>query len=258
MKARTPATKPASEDVRRRILLVDDHPILREGLVQRINAQPDLVVCAEAPDAHTALDSIESKMPDLAIIDIALGGKSGIELIKDIKVRFPQLPMVVLSMHDERLYAERTLRAGAKAYVMKQDDPEVLLHAIRQVLAGKVHLSERIKETIVNRLGGHIKEDDASTAVDQLSDRELEIFQLMGDGFGTHEIADRLHLSIKTVASHRENIKQKLQSKDGNELERFAIHWARYSGSGNAPGIKAAATSNQIGRASCRPAARPN
>jgi len=227
-KASTPSKKAAAEDARRRILLVDDHPIVREGLRQRINVQPDLVVCGEASDAHAALDAIEAHKPDVAIIDIAMNGKSGLELVKDIKARYPHQLMLVLSMHDERLYAERTLRAGAKAYVMKQDDPEVLLRAIREVLAGKVHLSESIKDVIVSRLGGAAKEDAIATAVDQLSDRELEIFQLMGDGYGTHEIADRLHLSIKTVASHRENIKQKLRSKDGNELMRFAIHWARY------------------------------
>lgn len=225
--------KPAdAANDKHRVLLVDDHPILCEGLAQKINGEPDLMVCGQARDAHAALEAIEKLRPDIAVVDIALGDTSGIELIKDIKVRFPKLPALVLSMHDEALYAERSLHAGAKGYVMKQEEADVLLRAIRQVLGGQVYLSEKVKDAIVNRLGGNPPEGEITTIAQQLSDRELQVFQLIGDGFATHEIADRLHLSAKTVASHRENIKKKLNLKSIEELSRFAIHWQRHRESG--------------------------
>jgi DNA-binding NarL/FixJ family response regulator len=217
------------------LLLVDDHPILSEGVAQRINGEPDLAVCAQAPNAPAALEAIETYQPDLAIIDISLTGTSGIELLKDIQVRFPKLPVLVLSMHDEKLYAERCLRAGARAYLMKQERPEVLIRAIRQVLRGQIYLSERITTSIVNRIGGQVPKGEISSPVLDLSDRELEIFQWMGEGFGTREIAKRLHLSVKTVASHREHIKQKLNLQTGEELIRFAIHWGRYDNENAGP-----------------------
>lgn len=220
-------------DDRQRVLLVDDHPILCEGLAQKINGELDLMVCGQARDAHAALEAIEKLRPDIAVVDIALGDTSGVELIKDIKVRFPKLPALVLSMHDEALYAERSLHAGAKGYVMKQEEPEVLLRAIRQVLRGQIYLSEKVKDAIVNRLGGNLPEGEIPTVAQQLSDRELQVFQMIGDGYATHEIADRLHLSMKTVASHRENIKRKLNLKTIEELSRFAIHWQRHRESGN-------------------------
>lgn len=217
---------------KQQILLVDDHPIVCEGLIQRINSEPDLAVCGQASDAHGALAAVPKHKPDIVIVDVALGnGASGVELIKDIKVRWPKLPTLVLSMHDEALYAERSLRAGAKGYVMKQEQPEVLVRAIQQVLRGHVYLSDKVKNTIVERLGGAQPDLNGkmTSAVERLSDRELEIFQLIGDGFATHEIADRLHLSMKTVATHRENIKRKLDLKAAEELTRFAIHWQRYA-----------------------------
>src|SRR5262249_40575735 len=137
-------------------------------------------------------------------------------------------PMLMLSMHDEALYGERSLHAGAKGYVMKQEPPETLLQAIRQVLRGQIYLSEKVKDGIVNRIGGNRPPEDANTLVQELSDRELQVFQLIGDGYATHEIAERLHLSMKTVASHREHIKEKLKLKTGEELLRFAIHWQRH------------------------------
>ena len=216
-----------------RVLLVDDHPILCEGLSQRINGESDLEVCGQARDARTALEAVEKLQPHVAIVDIALGEGNGVELIKDLKVRFPHLPALVLSMHDEALYAERSLRAGARGYVMKQEEPDVLLRAIRQVLLGQVYLSERVKDGIVSRLGGHVPEDKSSSLTNQLSDRELQVFQLIGDGYATHEIAERLHLSMKTIASHRENIKKKLRLTTGEQLARFAIHWQRYRETGD-------------------------
>jgi len=187
------------------------------------------MVCGMAHDVHAALDAIEKLHPAVVVVDIALGTGSGVELVKDIKVRYPKLPTLMLSMHDEALYAERSLHAGAKGYVMKQEEPEVLLHAIRQVLHGQVYLSDKVKTTIVNRLGGNPTDGEVTSLVEQLSDRELEVFQLIGEGYATHEIADRLHLSMKTVASHREHIKGKLNLKAGEELVRFAIHWQRHA-----------------------------
>jgi DNA-binding NarL/FixJ family response regulator len=215
-------------DAKQRVLLVDDHPLVCEGLMQRINMEPDLEVCGQARDGHSALDAIEKLQPNIAVVDIALGAGSGVELIKDIRVRYPRLPALVLSMHDEDLYAERSLHAGAKGYVMKQEETNVLLRAIRQVLNGQLYLSEKVKDGIVKRLGGIIPNGQVTSLIKQLSDRELEVFQFIGDGFATHEIADRLHLSMKTVASHRENIKRKLNLRNGEELSRFAIHWLRY------------------------------
>jgi DNA-binding NarL/FixJ family response regulator len=220
--------QPEAAGVKQRVLLVDDHPIVCEGLAQRINGEPDLEVCGQARDAHAALIAIEKLKPDIAVVDIGLGEGNGIELIKDVKVRYPQLPTLVLSMHDETLYAERSLQAGAKGYVMKQQETAILLQAIRQVLRGQVYLSEKVKDAIVNRIGGNVPEGKVASLAQRLSNRELEVFQLIGDGYATHEIARRLHLSTKTVASHREHIKIKLNLRTGEELARFAIHWLRY------------------------------
>ena len=225
---------PAGANGKQRVLLVDDHPLVCEGLAQRINEESDMEVCGQAQNAHTALEAIEKLRPHIAVIDISLGKGNGIELIKDIKVRHPLLPALVLSMHDEALYAERSLHAGAKGYVMKQEDTTIVLRAIRQVLHGQVYLSEKVKEGIVNRVGGNIPKGEITSLSQQLSDREFEVFQLIGDGYGTNEIAERLHLSMKTVASHRENIKRKLNLNTSDELTRRAIHWLRYRDS--APG----------------------
>jgi DNA-binding NarL/FixJ family response regulator len=217
-----------TDTAKQQILLVDDHPVVCEGLAQRINVEPDLEVCGRVHDGHSALDAIEKLRPHIAVVDIALGAGSGVELIKDIKVRYPHLPALVLSMHDEELYAERSLHAGARGYVMKQEETAVLLRAIRQVLHGQIYLSEKVKDGIVKRLGGLVPDGQAISLIKQLSDRELQVFQFIGDGFATHEIADRLHISMKTIASHRENIKRKLNLSDGEQLARFAIHWLRY------------------------------
>ena len=220
--------RPEADEDKQRVLLVDDHPLVCEGLARRINEEPDLQVCGQARDAYSALEAIEKLQPHVAVVDIALGSGSGVELIKDIKVRHPHLPALVLSMHDEALYAERSLHAGAKGYVMKQEESTTVVRAIRQVLRGQVYLSDRVKDGIVNRIGGNLPDGEMASLTQQLSDRELEVFQLIGDGYSTHEIADRLHLSMKTVASHRENIKRKLNLSSSEELARFAIHWLRY------------------------------
>ena len=250
----TRAKQSEAANDKQRVLLVDDHPILCEGLAQKLNGEPDLMVCGQAHDAHTALEAIEKLRPDIVVVDIALGDTNGIELIKDIKVRFPKLPALVLSMHDEALYAERSLHAGAKGYVMKQEESEVLLRAIRQVLRRQIYLSDKVKDAIVNRLGGNLPEGEIPTIAQQLSDRELQLFQMIGDGYATHEIADRLHLSPKTVASHRENIKRKLNLKTIEELSRFAIHWQRQCESGKSKSAETlyAKTENRTERRTAR------
>jgi DNA-binding NarL/FixJ family response regulator len=224
--------QPEAAGIKQRVLLVDDHPLVCEGLAQRINGEVDLVVCGQARDANAALNAIEKLRPHIAVVDLALGEGSGIELIKDLKLRYPNLPTIVLSMHDETLYAERSLQAGAKGYVMKQEETDILLQAIRQVLLGQVYLSGKVTNVIVNRLGGNLPKDKVTSLAQRLSNRELEIFQLIGDGYATQEIARRLHLSTKTIASHREHIKEKLNLRTSEELARFAIHWLRYRTAG--------------------------
>ena len=215
-----------AEDSKWRIVVVDDHPMLRDGVKQRINREPDLTVCAEAASAAEALEAIANHSPEMVIVDVALAGKNGIELVKDLKVRHPRLPVIVLSVYDESLYAERALWAGARGYVMKQENADVLVQAIRRVRSGQVFVSERVSAKILNRVAGRRGDVNAS-AIDGLSDRELEVFRLVGDGYGAREIAAKLHLSTKTVATHTEHIKHKLSLASTRALTRFAIHWAR-------------------------------
>ncbi len=206
-----------------RIVVVDDHPTMREGLVRVIEETGDLTVCAQAGSARQALELIESSRPDLVIVDITLGGRNGIELIKDLKVRHPKLPVLVHSMHDEQVYAQRSLRAGARGYLMKDAPPPKLLHAIRQVLAGEIYLSEAMSRQMLHSLAGTTQ---GVPLVERLSDRELEVFEHLGRGRKTKEIADDLHLSVKTVQTYCEHLKEKLQLKDATSLVRFAIQWA--------------------------------
>jgi DNA-binding NarL/FixJ family response regulator len=216
----------STEDSKYRILLVDDHPMMREGVRQRISRETDLAVCAEASSAAEALDAITKHHPDMVIADVAMAGKNGIELVKDLKVRHPRMPVIVLSVYDESLYAERALRAGARGYVMKQESADVLVQAIRRIRTGQVFVSERVSAKILNRVAG--RRGDANVSpIDELSDRELEVFRLIGDGYGAREIAAKLHLSTKTVATHTEHIKQKLSLANTRALTRFAIHWLR-------------------------------
>jgi DNA-binding NarL/FixJ family response regulator len=207
----------------RRILIVDDHPMMREGLAQLIDHEPDLCAVGQANDAAQALKVIAQAMPDLAILDISLPDKNGLELIKDIQTLHPGLPVLVLSMHDESLYAERVLRAGGRGYIMKQEGGKKLMEAIRQVLNGKIYVSERMSAKILELFSGHRHE--AHSPVEHLTDREFEVFQLIGQGLGTRQIAERLHLSVKTVEVHRGNIKKKLELKTGTDLVRYAVRW---------------------------------
>jgi DNA-binding NarL/FixJ family response regulator len=207
-----------------RILIVDDHPMTRAGLVHLINHQPEMVVDGEAEDAAQALDLLVSKHPDLMLIDITLPGKSGLELIKDVKAMHPDLPMLVLSMHDESLYADRVLRAGARGYITKHEGGDRLMRAIRHVLSGRIYVSESMSAHILEIFSGGQSGIDRSS-IQKLSDREFEVFEALGEGLSSHEIAKKLHLSAKTVDAHRANIKTKLKINTTAELISFSARW---------------------------------
>ncbi len=227
-----PAAAPgstSSEPVRHRIFLVDDHPVTREGVRVLIDQEPDLVVCGQADSAPAALQLIQRLKPDLAVVDITLKTTSGIELMKNVKALLPDLPVLIMSMHDESLYAERALRAGAKGYVMKHEASDRILTAIRSVIAGDLYLSEKMKEKMLHRLVRSRKNEVVFT-IDTLSDREMEVFQLIGNGFGTRQIAEKLNLSVKTIDSYREHLKLKLRLEKGSDLVRHAIQWVRSEG----------------------------
>ena len=209
---------------KRTVLIVDDHPIVRQGLAQLINQEKDLEVCGQAEDAHKAMQAIRQLNPDMVIVDISLKGTSGLELIKDLRVQYPDLPALMLSMNDEAVYGERALRAGAKGYVMKQEATEKVVTAIRQVLAGEVYVSNGMAAKMVSKLVGGGARTVGSPA-DCLSDRELEVFRMIGEGFSTREMAEKLHLSVKTVETYRAHIKDKLGLQDANEVLRTAIGW---------------------------------
>ena len=208
------------------VLLVDDHPIVRQGLMNLIQHEPDMTVCAEAESGHEALKACAETSPDIAIVDLSIKDGNGLELTKDIKVRHPQMPVLILSMHDEGVYCERALRAGAKGYLMKDQAGENIVAAIRKVLSGEIYLSAHMAQTILTKVAGG---DPArgSSPVDRLSDRELEIFRLLGQGLGAKDIAARLHRSVKTIDAHRENIKRKLHLGNATDLLQYAIQWAR-------------------------------
>lgn len=207
----------------KRVLVVDDHPMMRQGLAQLIDNEPDLKVCAEADNGGQALNMLSGQKLDLVLLDISLPDKNGLEVIKDMQVLLPSLPILVVSMHDETLYAERVLRAGARGYIMKQEGGKMLLQAIRQVLSGHIYVSENISERILELFSG--QRTESSSPIARLSDREFEVFQLIGQGRSTREIAQHLRLSVKTVEVHRTNIKQKLQIKTATDLVRHAVRW---------------------------------
>ena len=206
----------------RRIVVVDDHPLFRKGLEQLISSHSGFVVCAEAASAAAAMEVIRSAMPDLAIIDLSLPGANGIELIKNVRAEFPKLPVLVLSMHDESLYAVRALRAGANGYIMKQEALENVITAIGEVLAGRPYLSRDMSAKLITSVAGGGKEE---APTDRLSDRELEILELIGKGRDVREIAKALHISTKTVETHRAHIKEKLNLPNARQVARFAIQW---------------------------------
>jgi DNA-binding NarL/FixJ family response regulator len=209
---------------KRRIFLVDDHPLVREGLTNLINEQSDLAVCGEAEDCAGAMTGIAKTRPDVALVDISLKNESGLELVKNLESQFPLVALVVLSMHDEALYAERALRAGARGYVMKRESTKSVLASIRRVLEGGVYVSERVVNSMARRFSSSPKQAEASP-VERLSDRELEIFRLLGQGRTTAQIAEDLHLSLKTVQAYCARAKEKFGVSSLGELLRAAIRW---------------------------------
>lgn len=210
---------------KRNIFIVDDHPIVRQGLALLINRESDLAVCGDAEEAGAALRLIESSMPDLVVVDISLNGPDGLDLLKDIRARYPGLPVLILSMLDEVLYAERALRAGASGYIMKQEATEKVLVAIRRILDGEIYVSDQMSNKMLHRFVGNAPVEDRSP-VACLTDRELEVFRLIGEGQGTRQIAEKLHISVKTVESYQAHIKDKLALKNSRELVQHAIQWA--------------------------------
>jgi len=206
------------------VLIVDDHPVVREGLALRINRQPDLEVCGEAESPAEALRQIAASGPDLAIVDLLLKDGSGLELIRDIHARHPHLPVLALSILDERVYATRAFQAGAKGYIMKQEATDKVVEAIHHVFSGHVYLSDPMRLRLLDSLAGS---DSTSflSPIEQLSDRELEVFRLLGEGLGTRQIAERLHLSVKTVETYCDRIKVRLNLASRSELVRDAVLW---------------------------------
>ena len=221
---KTTGTRRAGE-ARQRILIVDDHPMTRYGVSQLINHEPDLMVCGEAESAQQALAVMKSARPDLVLADITMPGKSGLEFIKDMQAQYPGIAVLVMSMHDENIYAERVLRAGGRGYIMKNEGGEKILEAIRQVLRGQVYVSQSMSVALLEVFSPQHSRG-GETAPGALSDREFEVFQLIGQGLSAQEIGQRLSLSVKTVGTHRQHIKQKLRLRTGPELIRQAVRWA--------------------------------
>src|SRR6478672_3040342 len=207
-----------------KVFVVDDHPIVRQGLALLINREQDLVVCGEAEDAQSAMQSVTTVRPDIMVVDISLNGPDGLDLLKDIRMRHPDLPVLILSMHDEAIYAERALRARANGYIMKQEATEKVLVAVRRILNGELYLSDRMSNKMLQHyIGG--APSMIQSRISSLSDRELEVFRLIGEGRATREIAEELHLSIKTVETYQAHIKEKLALRSGRELIQHAIQW---------------------------------
>lgn len=207
-----------------KVFLVDDHPIVRQGLALFIDREPDLMVCGEADGATSALQAIREAAPDFVVLDISLDGPDGLELLKTLRVRHPNLPVLVLSMHDEAVYAERALRAGANGYIMKQEATDRVLTAIRHILGGDVYLSDRLTKRMLQQfVNGAVSPRDPLA---KLSDRELEVYRLIGAGHSTRQIADELHVSTKTVESYQAHIKEKLALRNARELVQHAVEWS--------------------------------
>ncbi len=216
--------KPKQPPVKTRIFIVDDHPMMRDGLAQLISQQPDMETCGQAGDAFEAVEQIKAAEPSLVLADITLPGRDGLELIKDIQALDPAIAVLVLSMHDEALYVERVLRAGGRGYVMKQEGGKRIMEAIRQVASGQISVSEKMSAKILEIFSGR-RPEAAASPVETLTDREFQVFQCIGRGQETKEIATLLHVSPKTVEVHRANIKAKLKIKSMGELIRYSVRW---------------------------------
>jgi DNA-binding NarL/FixJ family response regulator len=207
-----------------RVFVVDDHPIVRQGLAMLVNRQPDLIVCGEAEDAQAAMQALITAKPDILVLDISLNGPDGLDLLKNIRTRYPDLPVLILSMHDELMYAERALRAGAQGYIMKQEATDMVLVALRRILGHEIYVSERIANRMLQHYIGNPAAARSSSIAD-LTDRELEVFRLIGEGHSTRRIAEELHISVKTVESYQAHIKEKLSLRSARELVQHAIQW---------------------------------
>jgi DNA-binding NarL/FixJ family response regulator len=221
------SSRPAGDCAGRKkkmVLVVDDHPIVRQGLTLLINQEPDLAVCGVAEEMHSGLRAIQSGRPDIVILDISLNGPDGLEMLKNIRISSPRLPVLILSMHDESIYAERALRAGANGYIMKQEATEKVLVALRRILSGEIYVSDRISNHMLQHYvrGANLSEQ---SSLGELTNRELEVFRLIGEGLGTRQIAEALHLSVKTVESYQAHIKEKLSLRSARELVQHAIQW---------------------------------
>jgi DNA-binding NarL/FixJ family response regulator len=218
--------KDKTSENKTQVLIVDDHPVVRDGLTTIINHERDLNVCGEADDAHEALKAITELKPEVVVVDISLKNSDGIELTKNIKAGHPKLSVIVLSIHDESVYAERALLAGAKAYLMKDAASENIVRAIRTVLSGEIYVSNTISKKFLHKIAGD-KTSTFKTPIENLSDREFEIFRLIGEGFKASQIAKQLHLSTKTIETYRSRIKEKLNLPNAAELLQYSIKWAK-------------------------------
>jgi DNA-binding NarL/FixJ family response regulator len=212
-----------AEPTKLKVLLVDDHPIVRKGLSEIIKWEKDMIVCGEAENSYTALSLFEKLQPDISIVDISLGSENGLELIKDIIVRYPNALMLVVSMHKESLYAERALRAGAKGYIMKHECTDKIINAIRKIIRGDIFVSDKIAVEMLNKFISGSANQSGSFEV--LTDRELQVLEMIAEGHSTRKIADLLSLSPKTIETYKANIKDKLNLKSSSELMKYAIHW---------------------------------
>lgn len=231
MKAPSPSdaaqpTGPAAVERKKKILIVDDHPITRQGMRMLIDLQDDMVVCGEADNAPQAMDLAAKLKPDVAVVDITLRTANGIELTKNLRAHSPELLILIVSMHDEELFAERALRAGAKGYLMKHEASDKVTTALRRILGGDIYVSERVQARMLSRMVNQ-RTGEMVSPVESLSDREMEVFQLLGNGYATRQIAERLNLSVKTIDSYREHLKLKLGLESGADLIRYAIQWVK-------------------------------
>ncbi|KPJ98729.1 MAG: hypothetical protein AMK71_10960 [Nitrospira bacterium SG8_35_4] len=217
--------KTAKRKKKSKVFIVDDHPIVRQGLIQLINQESDFVVCGDAGDILSARESIAKNSPDVVIIDIALGQASGIRLIEEIAHQHPEIPVIALSMHDESVYGERCLKAGARGYIMKHEEPENVITALKRVTGGEVYISKNLRDMLLNKFMNK-KHQSPSSSISSLSNRELEVFQLFGQGLKTQQIAKELNLSVKTIETHIEHIKRKMNFNSLHELTTSAIRWA--------------------------------
>jgi DNA-binding NarL/FixJ family response regulator len=220
--AETAKSQSVTRARKKAVFIVDDHPLLRQGLALLVNRERDLTVCGEAEEAQTAMREITLKKPDILIADISLNGPDGLDLLKNLRMLYPNLPVLILSMHDESIYAERALRARANGYIMKQEATEKVLVAVRRILSGDIYLSDRMANKLLHQyISG--ASADLNSRLSALSDRELEVFRLIGEGRSTRQIAEKLHLSVKTVETYQAHIKDKLSLHSGRELVQHAI-----------------------------------